>query len=104
MRLRKSFMEIVERDQSRSTSLVLFAGCLFRRLLRRGFPDNLLDYLLCGFLCRFLNRGWFDQGLNLLVHVELDVVITAAVLTARARAFPAAEGLEARPGAGRCPL
>ena len=35
------------------------------------------------------------------MHVELHVVVAAAVLAAGAGAFPAAEGLEARPRAGR---
>src|SRR4030095_12619958 len=51
------------------------------------------------FGCDLAIRSGLDRGLNLFMHVELHVVVTAAVLTARAGAFPAAEGWEARPRA-----
>src|SRR5438093_8085706 len=41
-----------------------------------------------------------DPRLNLLVGVERNIVQSAGVLAGGAGAFPAAERLEARPGAG----
>jgi len=63
--------------------------------------DCFLHNLFDGF---FLDNFPFDHSLDLLVHVNLDVVVTAAVLAAGAGTFPSAKGLEARPCAGGCAL
>ena len=46
----------------------------------------------------------FYKCADLFVHVERKIVMSAGVLAAGAGAFPAAEGLEARPCAGGCAL
>ena len=42
----------------------------------------------------------FDERLDLFVHVELNIIQTAAVLAACTGTFPSAEWLEAWPCAG----
>src|SRR6266478_6411723 len=44
--------------------------------------------------------GLLDHGLRLLAHVLRQIIERADRLAGTARAFPAAEGLVARPGAG----
>ncbi len=79
-----------------------FFDALFRSLLSavKRFSSVSLSWRFLGssFAIGF---GRLDQRADLLVHVKLHIVISAAVLAARAGAFPAAEGLEAGPGAGR---
>src|SRR3972149_1072953 len=53
-----------------------------------------------GALARATGRGSSDQGLDLLPHVLLQVVVAAGVLAGGAGTLPAAEGLEPGPGAG----
>src|SRR5215212_3111554 len=73
---------------------VLFAS---RHFLGNGFFLRSNFLLCCYFSICFCA---FDERADLFVHVKLHVVVTAAVLAARAGALPATEGLEARPGAG----
>src|SRR5215212_3878398 len=68
------------------------------------FSDHLLDGPLHG---RFFGRvftvgfGRSDTCADLFVHIKLHIIISTTVLAAGAGSLPSAEGLEARPRAGR---